>query len=145
MKKSSASRRIASGQRKLAVPPIQSTTTTTTVTTDATTMDEQQPSSSSSYTSEVLESLRKSTPSRPAHIGAMDDVVEKFPNLMTAQVGSTSIPSANAIHAAKMKREQMRKGIVVHEEDDFVALDDVSEKDGSFLSHLETYILYSEH
>lgn len=129
MKKSSASRRIASGQRKLAVPPIQSTTTTTTVTTDATTMDEQQPPpSSSSYTSEVLESLRKSTPSRPAHIGAMDDVVEKFPNLMTAQVGSTSIPSANAIHAAKMKREQMRKGIVVHEEEDFVALDDVSEK-----------------
>lgn len=53
---------------------------------------------SSSYTSEVLESLRKSTPSRPAHIGSMDDVVEKFPNLMTAQVGSTSIPTADAIH-----------------------------------------------
>lgn len=83
---------------------------------------------SSSYTSEVLESLRKSTPSRPAHIGSMDDVVEKFPNLMTAQVGSTSIPTADAIHAAKKKREQMRKGIVVHEEEDFVALDDVSER-----------------
>ncbi|KAJ8653157.1 hypothetical protein O0I10_011206 [Lichtheimia ornata] len=125
VKKSSASRRIASGQRKLAVPPIQPTTATTAATIDTTTMDEQQPSS---YTSEVLESLRKSTPSRPAHIGAMDDVVEKFPNLMTAQVGSTSIPSANAIHAAKMKREQMRKGIVVHEEEDFVALDDSTEQ-----------------
>lgn len=70
----------------------------------------------------------------------MDDVVEKFPNLMTAQVGSTSIPTADAIHAAKKKREQMRKGIVVHEEEDFVALDDVSER---YIScpRKKTYIL----
>lgn len=88
-----------------------------------------------SYTSEVMESLRKNTPSMPAALKntatALNDddalVAEKFSSSMTTSKEDTIIPSAHAIHAAKKKREQLRKGIIQETtEDDFIALDDVS-------------------
>lgn len=59
---------------------------------------------------------------------AQDDdallVASKFPSTLGASLSSgSSIPDANAIHAAKKKRELMRQGIKI-QDDDFVALDD---------------------
>lgn len=87
-----------------------------------------------------METLRQSTPSMPAALkmaaatsktGTADDdddvlLAEKFPSLMKAEVGEMSIPDAHAIHAAKKKRELARKGIVQDDDEDFIALDDVS-------------------
>lgn len=54
-------------------------------------------------------------------------LAEKFPSLMKADMSEMSIPNAHAIHAAKKKREQARKGIIHDEEEEgFIALDDVS-------------------
>lgn len=124
VKKSKASLRL-SAARKSVQEAIATTTTTTT---------EEQQSTSSAYTNELLEALRKDTPSTPAALKStsldnnknIDDddtlLAEKFPSLMKND--KSAIPDAHAIHAAKKKREQMRKGYVDPMEEDFVKLDD---------------------
>ncbi|KAI7857557.1 nineteen complex-related protein 2-domain-containing protein [Circinella umbellata] len=119
VKKSKASLRLSAARKSA-----QDTTTTT----------EEQQSTSSAYTNELLEALRKNTPSTPAALKStsldnnknIDDddtlLAEKFPSLMKNDKGA--IPDAHAIHAAKKKREQMRKGYVDPMEEDFVKLDD---------------------
>ncbi|KAI9258992.1 nineteen complex-related protein 2-domain-containing protein [Phascolomyces articulosus] len=97
------------------------------------TQDTTESTPSSAYTNEILEALRKDTPSTPAALKSAslnnnnindDDslLAEKFPSLMKND--KSVIPDANAIHAAKKKREQMRKGYVDPVEEDFVSLDD---------------------
>ncbi|KAL0082475.1 nineteen complex-related protein 2-domain-containing protein, partial [Phycomyces blakesleeanus] len=120
IKKSKASRRLATGR--------------TLPTLDSTEKSNEDTTSSASYTAELLESLRANTPSMPANLknSTMTDdealLAEKFPTLMNAQIGSTGIPDANAIHAAKKKRELLRKGVhIVDQEDDFISLDSATE------------------
>ncbi|KAI9018486.1 nineteen complex-related protein 2-domain-containing protein [Phycomyces nitens] len=120
IKKSKASRRLATGRT---LPGLDSA--------DGSNEDN---APSASYTAELLESLRANTPSMPAGLknSTMTDdealLVEKFPNMMNAKIGSTGIPDANAIHAAKKKRELLRKGVhVVDQEDDFISLDSATE------------------
>ncbi|KAI9489329.1 nineteen complex-related protein 2-domain-containing protein [Zychaea mexicana] len=120
VKKSKASLRLAAARKSAS---------------ESTTITEQTTTTSSAYTNELLEALRKDTPSTPAALKgtsltenqlANDDdslLAEKFPSLLKSDAGG-SIPDARAIHAAKKKREQMRKGYVDPVEEDFVALDD---------------------
>ncbi|CAO3668052.1 unnamed protein product [Umbelopsis vinacea] len=84
------------------------------------------------YTNEVLQQLRQSTPSTPkamvdAGLAEDDDaslLASKFPATMGAKFGGgSSIPDSNAIHAAKKKRELMRQGITIND-DDFIPLGD---------------------
>lgn len=88
-------------------------------------------SSPSAYSSEMLQQLRQSTPSTPkamvdAGMAQDDDALllaSKFPATMGAKLGGSGIPDANAIHAAKKKRELMRQGITI-QDDDFIPLGD---------------------
>ncbi|KAI8069502.1 nineteen complex-related protein 2-domain-containing protein [Gongronella butleri] len=125
VKKSKASRRLAT-QRKLEVP--------------ADEMDVDV--AASSYSAASLESLRANTPTMPAHLAHRDAdevndtddlLAAKFPSTMAARVGDTAIPDANAIHAAKKKRERLRQGIKVMDHDDFVRLDDADDRTGGRL------------
>ncbi|KAI7866507.1 nineteen complex-related protein 2-domain-containing protein [Spinellus fusiger] len=88
------------------------------------------------YTAELMASLRANTPKMPANLkttetALSDDALlaEKFPNLMKATLGSVGIPDANAIHAAKKKRELLRKGVAVDSEkdQDYISLESSSE------------------
>ncbi|ORX53674.1 GCFC-domain-containing protein [Hesseltinella vesiculosa] len=113
VKKSKASQRMTS-QGKLQVPE------TSTVDTDV-----------PKYNDDYLASLRANTPTLPATFtshadDSTDDLLaEKFPKTMTARLGDTSIPDANAIHAAKKQRERKRQGIQVMDHDQgFISLDD---------------------
>jgi GC-rich sequence DNA-binding factor len=59
---------------------------------------------------------------------AQDDdaalVASKFPSTLGASLsGGSHIPDANAIHAAKKKRELMRQGIKI-QDDDYIPLDE---------------------
>lgn len=87
----------------------------------------------SSYTLESLQQLRDSTPSTPAALRRSaadpetDLTAEKFPSTIGVSLRGMAIPDANAIHAAKKKRELLRQGVKVRdEEDDFMRLEDVS-------------------
>lgn len=89
---------------------------------------------SSSYSTEVIESLKKNTMSRPAQAVDHDEALlaEKFPSSVRAAAAPGDIPTAHAIQAAKKKREQMRKaGNGAPEEgadeEEFIALNDASE------------------
>lgn len=102
------------------------------------TLDAQDTASPSTYNDDYLASLRANTPTLPTNLknatgGADDDddsalVAEKFPKTMNARLGGgMGIPDSNAIHAAKKKRELMRQGVVVVDnEQGFIGLDDVS-------------------
>ncbi|CAO3653362.1 unnamed protein product [Cunninghamella echinulata] len=129
VKKSKASRRLAAG-RKLRVPD------------PSTSPETNNTPSPSTYNDDYLASLRASTPTIPSNLknvtlmnDNVDDndlIAEKFPSTMSAKLGNTAIPDANAIHAAKKKRELLRQGIkVVDNEDDFIPIDD----SGSRLVH----------
>lgn len=80
----------------------------------------------------MLQQLRQSTPSTPkamvdAGLAEDDDaslLASKFPATMGAKFGGgSSIPDSNAIHAAKKKRELMRQGITIND-DEFIPLGD---------------------
>ncbi|KAI8374298.1 nineteen complex-related protein 2-domain-containing protein [Radiomyces spectabilis] len=129
LKKSKASERLAS-ERKLRLPEHLTPTD----------LNAERPnlSNQKSYTDEYLQSLRAGTPSLPPSISKtatepaiLDDdalIAEKFPGTMNAKVGFTGIADARTIHAARKKREMLRKGQkIIDEEEDFVALDDRTE------------------
>ncbi|CAO3597737.1 unnamed protein product [Absidia cylindrospora] len=97
--------------------------------------DAQDTASPSTYSDDYLASLRANTPTLPTNLknatnGADDDdsalVAEKFPKTMNARLGGgVGIPDSNAIHAAKKKRELMRQGVVVVDnEQGFIGLDE---------------------
>jgi hypothetical protein len=51
-------------------------------------------------------------------------LAEKFPKTMNARLGGVAIPDSNAIHAAKKKRELLRQGVVVVDnEQDFIGIE----------------------
>lgn len=85
----------------------------------------------SPYSTEMLQQLRQSTPSTPkalvdAGLAQDDDALlmaTKFPATLGARLGGASIPDANAIHAAKKKRELMRQGVTI-KDDDFISLNE---------------------
>ncbi|KAI8344345.1 nineteen complex-related protein 2-domain-containing protein [Chlamydoabsidia padenii] len=118
VKKSKASRKMAA-DRKLQVP-------SPSLGLDAQEVD-------STYNDDYLASLRANTPALPTSLkNAMDLpgdddsalLAEKFPKTLTARLGGMAIPDSNAIHAAKKKRELMRQGVVVVDnEQDFIGLD----------------------
>ncbi|KAG2172997.1 hypothetical protein INT44_006970 [Umbelopsis vinacea] len=119
IEKSNASKRLE-GQRALHVPSLEPPE------------DINQINLTPSYTNEMLQQLRNSTPSTPkamvdAGLAQDDDallVASKFPSTLGASLSSgSSIPDANAIHAAKKRRELMRQGIKI-QDDDFIALDE---------------------
>ncbi|KAI9481384.1 MAG: nineteen complex-related protein 2-domain-containing protein [Benjaminiella poitrasii] len=99
----------------------------------------------SNYDADTLNKLRANTPSLPASVRSTlqqdnnDDSLlrEKFPSTMNATLPGIGIPDANAILAAKKKREQLRKGFNVVESDDgFIPLDadaDADDKTGARL------------
>ncbi|KAI9341603.1 nineteen complex-related protein 2-domain-containing protein [Pilaira anomala] len=101
-------------------------------------------SSASHYDAESLQKLRAETPSLPKSVKSTlqsDDALlhEKFPSTMNATIDGVGIPDAGAILAAKKKREQMRKGFNITEQDDgFISLNDTEEdKSGSRLMREE--------
>lgn len=105
---------------------------------------ETEQSSASHYDAESLQKLRAETPSLPKSVKSTlqsDDALlhEKFPSTMNATIDGVGIPDAGAILAAKKKREQMRKGFNITEQDDgFISLNDTEEdKSGSRLMREE--------
>lgn len=105
---------------------------------------EAEQSTTSYYDAESLKKLRAETPSLPASVKSTmhsDDALlhEKFPSTMNPTVDGVSIPDAGSILAAKKKREQMRKGLTITEQDDgFISLNDTEEdKTGSRLTREE--------
>ncbi|CAO3650050.1 unnamed protein product [Cunninghamella blakesleeana] len=128
VKKSKASRKLAAG-KKLKVPE------------QTITSEIDNTLSPTTYNDDYLASLRANTPTIPSNlkkVTTLDDtdnsniddhdiIAEKFPSTLKAKLGNTAIPDANAIHAAKKKRELLRQGIkVVDNEDGFMPLDDDS-------------------
>lgn len=101
--------------------------------------EEVETSSASLYDADAIAKLRAGTPSLPASVKSAlstqpldDDALlhQKFPATMNATIQGVGIPDANAIIAAKKKREQMRKGINIIESDDgFIPLDAGDEDD----------------
>jgi GC-rich sequence DNA-binding factor len=88
------------------------------------------------YDADAIATLRASTPSLPAAVKSAllndndEDALlhQKFPATMNATIQGVGIPDANAIIAAKKKREQMRKGFNIIESDDgFIPLDEDEE------------------
>ncbi|KAG0176184.1 hypothetical protein DFQ28_007617 [Apophysomyces sp. BC1034] len=121
IKKSNASIRLKTS-RKLKVP-------TNDLPESSQTFD--MPTATTTYTSETLEALRANTPKMPTSLKHDDDALlaEKFPGSMGAKLGSLGIPDANAIHAAKKKRDLLRRNLkVIDQEDDFISLDDRNEQ-----------------
>ncbi|SAM04327.1 hypothetical protein [Absidia glauca] len=127
VKKSKASRKMAT-ERKLHLPESSGLTANT----------QEMPST---YNDDYLASLRASTPALPTSLKhtmttTTDDddsalLAEKFPKTMNARLGGVAIPDSNAIHAAKKKRELLRQGVVmVDNEQDFI---DVEATTGSRL------------
>ncbi|KAF7726524.1 hypothetical protein EC973_008655 [Apophysomyces ossiformis] len=119
VKKSNASMRLKAN-RKLKIPTneLPERTENVDMSTSATT-----------YSSETLEALKASTPRMPASLKQDDDTLlaEKFSNSIGG-LGSLGIPDAHTIHAAKKKRDLLRKNLkVIDQEDDFISLDDKSE------------------
>lgn len=87
----------------------------------------------SRYDANYLKELQAGTPSLPASVKTKlgeDEgealLHEKFPTTMKATtIDGVGIPDAAAILAAKKKREQMRKGFNIVEQDDgFISLND---------------------
>ncbi|KAI8368476.1 nineteen complex-related protein 2-domain-containing protein [Blakeslea trispora] len=93
-----------------------------------------------SYSPDMLEKLKAATPNLPSSVrssvqeqGGDALLHEKFPSIKTTSPNQ-SIPDASAILAAKKKREQMRKGLsIVDNEDGFISLDETAEESGSRL------------
>lgn len=87
------------------------------------------------YNADALKQLRASTPSLPASVKSSltnDESLlhEKFPSTMNATIEGVAIPDSGAILAAKKKREQLRKGFNITEQDDgFISLNDVDEEE----------------
>jgi hypothetical protein len=82
----------------------------------------------SSYDAETLNKLRAATPSIRSVSSGDALLHEKFPSVVNPTIQTTGIPDASAILAAKKKREQMRKGFTITEQDDgFIPLDDNNE------------------
>ncbi|KAG2202775.1 hypothetical protein INT47_004799 [Mucor saturninus] len=104
---------------------------------------ETETSTTSHYDAESLKKLRAGTPSLPASVKTLGNdgqalLHEKFPSTMNPTVDGVGIPDAGAILAAKKKREQMRKGISITEDDGFISLNDTEEdKTGSRLTREE--------
>jgi GC-rich sequence DNA-binding factor len=106
---------------------------------------EAEQASTSLYNADYLKELQASTPSLPASVKtklntSSDDALlhEKFPTTMKATIDGIGIPDAGAILAAKKKREQMRKGFNIVEQDDgFISLND-----GNDAEEEVTYLIY---
>lgn len=102
---------------------------------------ETETSTTSHYDAESLKKLRAGTPSLPASVKTLSDdalLHEKFPSTKNPTVDGVGIPDAGAILAAKKKREQLRKGFSVVEDDGFISLTDTEEdKTGSRLTREE--------
>lgn len=96
---------------------------------------EKEETATSYYNTDTLKQLRAGTPSLPASVKSTitsDDSLlhEKFPSTMNASIEGVAIPDAGAILAAKKKREQMRKGFTITEQDDgFISLNDADEEE----------------
>ncbi|KAJ2957562.1 hypothetical protein NQZ79_g6762 [Umbelopsis isabellina] len=122
VQKSKASKRLGE-QKKLHVPSLEPPEDMNQIDISAKT--------ASPYSTEMLQQLRQSTPSTPkalvdAGLAQDDDALlmaTKFPATLGARLGGASIPDANAIHAAKKKRELMRQGVTI-KDDDYIPLDD---------------------
>lgn len=84
-----------------------------------------------SYDIATLNELRAATPSLSAKstMSSEDALLhEKFPSTANPTTEISGIPDASAILAAKKKREQMRKGFTIRDQDDgFIALDSKDE------------------
>lgn len=104
--------------------------------------------SKSYYNTDTLQQLRAGTPSLPASVKSTlvsDDALlhEKFPSTMNASIEGVAIPDAGAILAAKKKREQMRKGFTITEQDDgFISLNDADEEEVNGQTESVTIIMY---
>ncbi|KAI9259900.1 nineteen complex-related protein 2-domain-containing protein [Sporodiniella umbellata] len=93
---------------------------------DWATLDPEMPSTR--YDIDTLNQLRQNTPSMSTMKTGDALLHEKFPSTANSTVPTTGIPDASAILVAKKKREQLRKGFVVTEQDDgFIALEDTEE------------------
>lgn len=90
-----------------------------------------------------MKELRDNTPNLPdsvrlsLHKNDNDTLLhEKFPSMNNSASGS-AIPDSSAILAAKKKREQMRKGFNITDNDDgFISLNDMDEEDDVCIEYI---------
>ncbi|EIE81292.1 hypothetical protein G6F46_006843 [Rhizopus delemar] len=100
-------------------------------------LNDQPERATSSYDAETLNKLRAATPSIRSVSSGDALLHEKFPSVVNPTIQTTGIPDASAILAAKKKREQMRKGFTITEQDDgFIPLDDNNETEDTSGSRL---------
>lgn len=94
--------------------------------------------SSPSYTKEHLSELRANTPAMPLSFQVQDNVIaEKFPSTLgSGQI--SGIPDANAIHAAKKKREMLRQKSAFL---DYIPLDDGTDVDSLSEKKIESRLV----